>query len=120
MSASHRLRFTILEHDHPFLHWDLLIQQGDVLATWRLLRCPEANVWLPAEVLPYHRLMYLDYEGPVSGDRGFVSRFTSGLLVELPNLDNTAIKKFQLFDTTMANTATCRGFDTKQPEWRFE
>ena len=75
MSAS---RFVILEHDHPFLHWDLLLEDGDVLKSWRLLQAPETGVSVPAEHLPDHRLMYLDYEGPVSGNRGTVTRVAGG------------------------------------------
>lgn len=44
---------------------------------------------VPAEQLPDHRLAYLDYEGPVSGDRGAVTRLDSGEYVsqeESPNL----------------------------------
>jgi hypothetical protein len=71
-------RFVILEHDHPFRHWDLLLEAGDVALTWRLLRPPLPDEPIAAERLPDHRLMYLDYEGPVSGDRGTVNRVASG------------------------------------------
>ena len=33
-------RFVILEHDHPRLHWDLMLQTGDALRTWRLASPP--------------------------------------------------------------------------------
>ena len=33
---------------------------------------------VPAERLADHRLAYLDYEGPVSGDRGHVRRLDAG------------------------------------------
>ena len=29
-------RFVILEHDHPSLHWDFILEVGEVLWTWRL------------------------------------------------------------------------------------
>src|SRR5437879_2020084 len=29
-------RFVILEHDHPQLHWDLMLEAGPALRTWRL------------------------------------------------------------------------------------
>ena len=35
-------------------------------------------VEMDAEVLPDHRLAYLDYEGPISGDRGSVTRWDRG------------------------------------------
>ena len=71
-------RFVILEHDHPFLHWDFMLEAGGVLRTWRLLEAPEAGRVIRAEALGDHRLHYLDYEGPVSGGRGTVKRFDSG------------------------------------------
>lgn len=33
---------------------------------------------IAAEVLPDHRPVYLDYEGPVSGERGTVIRWDTG------------------------------------------
>jgi len=77
-------RFALLTHDHPFVHWDLLVQRGDVLKSWRLLESP--NRWrsaaeaidLSAEAIGDHRLLYLDYEGPVSRERGRVVRWDHG------------------------------------------
>jgi hypothetical protein len=71
-------RFVILEHDHPFRHWDFLLEAGDTLKAWRLLREPQGGAPIEAELLPNHRPLYLDYEGPVSGGRGRVSRWDSG------------------------------------------
>ncbi|MEI8016562.1 MAG: DNA polymerase ligase N-terminal domain-containing protein [Schlesneria sp.] len=72
-------RFVILVHDHPFLHWDFLLENGDHCRTWRLLVDPELSVDdFPAEAIPDHRLIYLDYEGPISGQRGAVTRWDSG------------------------------------------
>jgi hypothetical protein len=71
-------RFVLLEHDHPFLHWDLMLEAGDVLLTWRLLAPPEPGKPIQAEALSGHRLAYLDYEGPVGGNRGRVIRRDRG------------------------------------------
>ena len=71
-------RFVLLEHDHPFLHWDLMLETGDVLRTWRLAAPPEAGREMAAESLGDHRRAYLDYEGPVSGGRGTVRRWDAG------------------------------------------
>src|SRR5262249_55736250 len=70
-------RFVILEHDHPQLHWDLMLETGDVLRTWRL-GAPPAEGEFSAEPSFDHRLLYLDYEGPISGDRGRVVRRDRG------------------------------------------
>ena len=70
-------RFVILEHDHPDLHWDLMLEVGVALKTWRL---PAPLPDDPREALAIgdHRLAYLDYEGPVSGKRGTVKRWDAG------------------------------------------
>lgn len=79
-------RFVLLTHDHPFVHWDLLVERGEVLRAWRLLESPErwrantesVSASLSAEAIGDHRLMYLDYEGPVSRERGRVVRWDYG------------------------------------------
>jgi hypothetical protein len=72
-------RFVILAHDWPTPHFDLLLEHGPVLRAWRLLGEPAAGVAVEAEANHDHRLMYLDYEGPVSGSRGSVSRWDAGV-----------------------------------------
>jgi len=71
-------RFVILEHDHPVLHWDFMLEAGAVLRTWRLEAPPQPGWEVRAEPLSDHRLLYLDYEGPVSGNRGSVHRWDAG------------------------------------------
>lgn len=71
-------RFVILEHDHPHLHWDLMLQDGAVLRTWRLSVPPAAGAPSLAEPIGDHRPLYLDYEGPVSNNRGQVARWDAG------------------------------------------
>ena len=71
-------RYVILTHDHPFLHWDLMLEADGGLRTWRLASPPAAGVTLVAEPLATHRVAYLDYEGPVSGERGSVNRWDAG------------------------------------------
>lgn len=77
-------RFALLIHDHPFVHWDLLVERGELLRSWRLMESPDR--WcsaahladLPAEAIGDHRRMYLDYEGPVGRERGRVARWDHG------------------------------------------
>jgi DNA polymerase Ligase (LigD) len=71
-------RFVVLTHDHPFLHWDLMLEEGGILRTWRLDQPPDAEGPIAAEALGDHRRAYLDYEGPVSGGRGSVTRWDAG------------------------------------------
>ena len=55
-------------------HWDLMFEVGECLWTWSLPAPPDDPAGLPASArhLPDHRLVYLQYEGDISGDRGRV------------------------------------------------
>jgi hypothetical protein len=77
-------RFVVLHHETPAdhertSHWDLMLESDGVLQTWALDRPPKTGESIPAEPLPDHRLAYLEYEGEVSGDRGRVSQWDSGV-----------------------------------------
>ncbi len=74
-------RFVILHHQvADGEHWDLMLERGDVLLTWQLAREPvdRSSLPIPAKRLADHRKGFLDYEGPVSGDRGHVRRVDTG------------------------------------------
>lgn len=73
-------RFVVLHHtgiDSP--HYDLMYERGPggPLATWHFPQWPPKG-FVPVEPLGDHRRAYLDYEGPVSGNRGQVRRIASG------------------------------------------
>ena len=71
-------RFAVLAHDWPEPHFDLFLEAGSTLQSWKLPAdfSPPArsSILLGAP----HRLLYLDYEGPVSAGRGSVSRWGAG------------------------------------------
>jgi hypothetical protein len=76
-------RYVILLHELPegherARHWDLMLEQEGALRTWALDGEPSADLSCDAQELPDHRLAYLDYEGPVSDDRGHVTRSDRG------------------------------------------
>ena len=72
-------RFVVLEHtDSAGMHWDFMLEAGPVLKTWALKQPPDSSQPVVAEALPDHRPAYLDYEGPISGDRGSVTRWDRG------------------------------------------
>ena len=76
-------RFVILHHRlDDGEHWDLMLEEGDVLLTWQLLREPvnRDSLPIPARRIGNHRKAYLDYEGPLTGDRGTVRRVDSGTI----------------------------------------
>jgi hypothetical protein len=55
-----------------------MLEMGDVLKTWALAQEPQPGRPCTAESLPDHRPAYLDYEGPISGGRGHVTRWDHG------------------------------------------
>jgi hypothetical protein len=72
-------RFVILEHRWEGVHWDFLVEDGPTLRTWAVDRPIVEGEDLPARSLPPHRRIYLDHEGEVSGGRGTVRRWDSGV-----------------------------------------
>ena len=80
--AAEALRFVVLRHEtREGVHWDLMLERGAGLATWRLEAAPsgEGEAAIAAERIGEHRREYLEYEGAVSGDRGTVRRYDAGL-----------------------------------------
>lgn len=83
----HSLRFVVHHHTWPHPHWDWMLEKGGQLITFRsapdTLHKLLAGTTIPLTALPTHRLLYLDYEGPVSNNRGVVQRVFSGNLTWL-------------------------------------
>src|SRR3954464_2218415 len=78
-------QFVVLLHQTPACyargsHFDLMLENDGVLLTWAMAELPTPVSAVAAERLPDHRLMYLDHEGPVAGDRGNVERIDRGEL----------------------------------------
>ncbi len=117
-----RREFVILRHDHPFLHWDFLIEDGDMLASWRLLEQPEPGRRIPAERLPPHRRHYLTWEGPVSGGRGHVERIHGGWLQSeeaWPDVSAWPGHWFQITDCSPAARCRLVVSEDDQLHWEF-
>lgn len=77
-------RFVIQHHElSASAHWDLMLEQDDALATWQVPVPPSQYCQgpVPARRIADHRKAYLDYEGPVSGDRGTVRIADAGTYV---------------------------------------
>ena len=78
-------RFVILHHQFPDQHtrsnhWDLMLEWNGRLLTWSLESLPIPNEEQDVDQLFDHRIDYLEYEGPISGDRGWVDRWDTGPL----------------------------------------
>jgi DNA polymerase Ligase (LigD) len=115
-------RFAILRHDFPFLHWDFLLETGGVAECWRLFREPCVDEPIATERLADHRLMYLDYEGPVSQGRGVVRAVLRGLWLAQEftmNLSETESIQLTTADSDAFRFAQRRLSSQDRPFWYF-
>ncbi len=111
-------RFVVLEHDSPRgLHWDLMFQHGETLATWAVTQPPDEDGPLAAERLFHHRLAYLDYEGPVSGGRGSVKGWDQGTYELRSRSDD--VWTVVLAGRRLVGEATLRRLPDEETAWEF-
>ena len=84
-------------------HYDLMIDEGGALATWRISQEGMARLLAGdtagATKIADHRREYLSYEGPVSCDRGMVRIMDSGEC-ETAELSDTE-RRYRLKGTTL-------------------
>ncbi|MHB0957312.1 MAG: DNA polymerase ligase N-terminal domain-containing protein [Pirellulaceae bacterium] len=86
-------RYVILRHAMPSDstrpdHWDLLLETGEMLTAWALVELPTVGTLVAATRLADHRRDYLEYEGPISENRGSVARWDAGhyrVEIQTPN-----------------------------------
>jgi hypothetical protein len=91
------LRYVVLRHERiPQPHYDLMFETapGSTLATWRSADWPitPTTVFVP---LSDHRHEYLEYEGPVSNNRGHVRRVAAGSHVVEQNDEQRVVILFE-------------------------
>ena len=111
-------RFALLRHESPRgLHWDLLLEVGPALRTWALPQPPQVGVELSCQALPDHRLAYLQYEGPLSEERGSVIRWDEGTY-EAESEDETQWV-VRLEGRWLVGPATLRRVPEGPDQWRF-
>jgi len=111
-------RFVVLEHDSPAgLHWDFMLEMGPALATWSLPRPPDSAQPMTARALPDHRMAFLEYEGPISGDRGSVGRWDRGTY-QVEHQSDTKLVVLLRGEKLAGRAALERTPDTPQT-WRY-
>lgn len=104
------LRYVILHHKLPASqgrgpHFDVMFETAVGLQTWAVETFPELDgPAVPALSLPIHRLAYLDYEGPVSNNRGTVQRVRSGVYDRLCDTSNQI--EFHLQESSKSNVVS--------------
>ena len=112
-------RFVILHHTgFGREHWDLMLESPGALWTWKLSQDPTTGVGKVIEAVKIgdHRKHYLDYEGPLSGNRGQVSRTDHGEMVWIADDENTVTAKL----TGRHLVDTYRLVRVAGDQWRFE
>ncbi|MHC5146547.1 MAG: DNA polymerase ligase N-terminal domain-containing protein [Planctomycetota bacterium] len=74
-------QFVVIEHTtSDGVHWDLMLDRGEVLWTWRLDTTPGkiAEKAVSAERISDHPRRFLAYEGPVQNNTGQVAIVDKG------------------------------------------
>lgn len=124
MPRSVVLRHTLPDGSH---HFDWLLEPGGaaaeldpderVLIAWRLSKPPVRAGPEPFEAirLPPHRRLYLDFEGPIPGNRGRVERVADGVAEVLAESPEYFAARLSLGGDTLTITGTCKG----HPNWEL-
>ena len=115
-------RYVILHHVTPshserLTHWDFMLESHGVLRTWVLEQPPRMGQSMVAHALPDHRIEYLTYEGPVSGERGHVTRWDRGDCTSLNDQDGYVVVELR-GDRLRCELALTRDRDHTQ-RWHF-
>ena len=76
------MKFVIQHHICEDDHYDLMIESGDSLLSWRIssndIRSLFKGKKIKVKKIQDHRKEYLAYEGPIRGGRGRVEIYDSG------------------------------------------
>ncbi len=72
-----------------------MLERGESLRTWALEQELRVGAEIACQVLPDHRLAYLDYEGPVSNNRGQVTRVDRGTYETLRESDEELLVRLE-------------------------
>jgi hypothetical protein len=101
-------RYVILQHELPSerstdersVHWDFMLEQPTELATWSLPDPPhpQGEIVVVSHVarLAAHRKRYLDYRGPVSGNRGLVTSWDEGVYDLISEIDDVVPRRWEV------------------------
>ncbi len=112
-------RYVILRHETPQgIHFDFMLEAGGALKTWSLAEPPRPGVEIECQALADHRLAYLDYEGPVSGGRGTVTRWDQGTYTLEQQSEGEWV--IDLAGERLAGKATLRRDPNDSSRWRFQ
>jgi hypothetical protein len=117
-------RYVILRHDTPPgfprpAHWDFMLEEGNYLRCWALMESPDSSLSQQAEALGDHRLAFLDYEGPLTGDRGSVRRWDQGTYDPVSNISGEDQLVLELTGARVRGQVTLTKMPDEPRYWRF-
>jgi hypothetical protein len=111
-------KFVIQEHARGGqTHWDLMLESGGILKTWRLDTSPDHIAEEPviATKISNHDLKFLTYEGPVNKGLGCVSIVDEGTYEILNESEKKIRLRFQ--GKILSNEFVLES--CKQDQWQF-
>ncbi len=78
-------RFVIQQHSTPDgkFHFDIMFEEDNVLKTFQIEQIQKLmdGIKITGKNIQDHRIIYLDYEGEISGNRGYVKIFDKGYYI---------------------------------------
>jgi hypothetical protein len=97
-----------------------MFEHDAALRTWAIECAPDSTGPQPAERLDDHRLAYLEYEGPVSRDRGTVVRWDEGMY-HITREDQSLLE-LQLYGAKLVGSATLKrvGSAASPQSWTYD
>lgn len=108
-------RFSVLKHilpDDQGWHFDVFFEMADGLFSLKLDEAPSQDFTASRQF--DHRKKYLDYEGPISGNRGSVTLWDKGLMKGEVNLTQHFIA--ELFGTKLSGRFSVEPFEVRGEE----
>lgn len=89
------MKFVILHHTgYREEHYDFMLEAGSALRTWTIHSLDFGRRQEAVQNVD-HRAAYLDYEGPVSGNRGDVRRVEKGAYFLIDEDPDTIVARFE-------------------------
>ena len=111
--------FVIQEHTFEGnTHWDLMLQDGELLKTWRLDIGPEEILSQSAKATKIfdHPLRFLTYQGPVNKGKGMVKIADKGTY----KAENETVGNLEIFLSGCILRGRFRLDKADSNSWRFK
>ena len=118
-------RFVVLHHRFPATwsrndHFDFMLEKEESLLSWVLPLWPLSAEPVDVKRIDDHRKSYLDYEGPVSNDRGEVSRVDAGRYVMVAKTEHESEHELAIRLEATEQAGEYRLSQSAGQRWIFE